>query len=57
MTQISKKWTTMDVKFLVDNYLTMTDQELGYTVYEIWEFDVEADFLTVKRKIARLLGN
>lgn len=32
-------------------------EELGYKVYEIWEHDVKIDFLNVKRKIARLLGN
>lgn len=32
-------------------------EELGYKVYEIWEFDVKTDFPQVKRKIARLLGN
>ncbi|MBS4211810.1 hypothetical protein [Neobacillus rhizophilus] len=32
-------------------------EELGYKVYEIWEYDVNTDFPKVKRKIARLLGN
>ena len=32
-------------------------EELGYKVYEIWEYDVKADFPKVKRNIARLLGN
>lgn len=31
--------------------------ELGYRVYEIWEYDVKNDFPNVKRKIARLLGD
>ncbi len=32
-------------------------EELGYKVYEIWEYDVNIDFPRVKKRIARLLGN
>lgn len=32
-------------------------EELGYKVFEIWEYDVITDFPKVKRNIARLLGN
>lgn len=32
-------------------------EELGYKVFEIWEYEIENDFPKVKRRIARLLGN
>jgi G:T-mismatch repair DNA endonuclease (very short patch repair protein) len=46
-------------KFAIEKDLLKKNyfEELGYKVYEIWEYDVNSDFLNVKRKIARLLGN